>query len=187
MKPPTAPPLYPELPAEDGQNYRLQKISEIEQKLSKERNDRKAIYKKYYRAVNVADGVDTTLISVSVILAGLGIIIPLELPLEIVAVVCGLTGVCVRFIKRKLNSKARKHDDIKVLAESKMDSVRDLISKALQDGQISEIEYKIVLDEMEKYGKMKEEIRKKGTEIDKNKLIQQGREEAMSMIKKKLS
>ena len=30
MKQPTAPPIYPELPTEDGQNYRLQKISEIE-------------------------------------------------------------------------------------------------------------------------------------------------------------
>ena len=28
MKQPTAP-IYPELPSEDGQNYRLQKISEI--------------------------------------------------------------------------------------------------------------------------------------------------------------
>ena len=29
MKQPTAP-IYPDLPSEDGQNYRLQKISEIE-------------------------------------------------------------------------------------------------------------------------------------------------------------
>ena len=37
MKQPTAPSLYPELPVEDGQNYRLHKISEIEQTLIKER------------------------------------------------------------------------------------------------------------------------------------------------------
>ena len=36
MKQPTAP-LYPELPTEDGQNYRLQKISEIEKQLITER------------------------------------------------------------------------------------------------------------------------------------------------------
>ena len=36
MKQPTAP-IYPELPTEDGQNYRLQKISEIEKQLIKER------------------------------------------------------------------------------------------------------------------------------------------------------
>ena len=36
MKQPTAP-LYPELPTEDGQNNRLQKISEIENQLKTER------------------------------------------------------------------------------------------------------------------------------------------------------
>ena len=46
MKQPTAP-LYPELPTEDGQNYRLQKTSEIENQLKAERNARKALYKKY--------------------------------------------------------------------------------------------------------------------------------------------
>ena len=35
MKPPTAPPIYPELPTEDGQNYRLKKISEIEKTINK--------------------------------------------------------------------------------------------------------------------------------------------------------
>ena len=41
MKQPTAPPIYPELPIEDGQNYRLQKISEIERKLIIERDARR--------------------------------------------------------------------------------------------------------------------------------------------------
>ena len=40
MKQPTAP-LYPELPTEDGQNYRLQKISEIEKQLITERDTKK--------------------------------------------------------------------------------------------------------------------------------------------------
>ena len=45
MKQPTAP-IYPELPTEDWQNYRLQKISEIEKQLTKEKDLRKALYKK---------------------------------------------------------------------------------------------------------------------------------------------
>ena len=44
MKQPTAPSLYPELPVEDGQNYRLQKISEIEQTLIKERDNRQFVW-----------------------------------------------------------------------------------------------------------------------------------------------
>ncbi|CAG2245235.1 unnamed protein product [Mytilus edulis] len=65
MKQPTAPDLYPELPIEDGQNYRLQKITEIEKTLINERDKRKSLYKKYKRGVNVTDGVDTSLISTS--------------------------------------------------------------------------------------------------------------------------
>ena len=42
MKPPSAP-LYPELPMEDGQNYRLQKISEIEKTLITERFQKRII------------------------------------------------------------------------------------------------------------------------------------------------
>ena len=72
MKQPTAPPIYPELQTEDGQNYRLQKISEIEIKLLKERDARKALYKKYKRGMNATDGVDTALISTSVVMAGVG-------------------------------------------------------------------------------------------------------------------
>ena len=159
MKQPTAPNLYPELPIEDGQNYRLQKISEIERTLINERDMRKSLYKKYKRGINITDGVDTGLISASVILAGVGITVPLMLPLEIIAIVCGCMGVCVKLVRRKLMSKTQKHYEIKTLGESKLNSIKDLISKALQDGQISESEFKMVLNEMEKYSELKQEIK----------------------------
>ena len=190
MKQPTAPNLYPELPIEDGQNYRLQKISEIERTLINERDMRKSLYKKYKRSINITDGVDTGLISASVILAGVGITVPIMLPLEIAAVVCGCMGVCVKLVRRKLMSKTQKHYEIKTLGESKLNSIKDLISKALQDGQISESEFKMVLNEMEKYSELKQEIRTtKNIEItdeEKKKLIEQGRMEAMNTIQKSL-
>ena len=161
MKQPTAPNLYPELPIEDGQNYRLQKISEIERTLINERDMRKSLYKKYKRCINITDGVDTGLISASVILAGVGITVPIMLPLEIAAVVCGCMGVCVKLVRRKLMSKTQKHYEIKTLGESKLNSIKDLISKALQDGQISESEFKMVLCELEKYNDLKDKARTK--------------------------
>ena len=103
MKQPTAP-LYPELSTEDGQNYRLQKISEIEKQLITERDARKALYKKYKRGINITDGVDTVFISASVIMAGVGLFVPVMLPLEIVAIVCGCMGVCV-VIEAQINVK----------------------------------------------------------------------------------
>ena len=79
-------PMYPELPTEDGQNYRLQKISEIEQNLIKEGRARKPLYKKYKQAINITDSIDTVLVSACVFMSGLGITIPIVLlPLEVAA------------------------------------------------------------------------------------------------------
>ena len=190
MKQPTAPNLYPELPIEDGQNYRLQKISEIERTLINERDMRKSLYKKYKRGINITDGVDTGLISASVILASVGITVPIMLPLEIAAVVCGGLGMCVKLIRRKLMRKTQKHCNVQTIAESKLNSIKDIVSKALQDGEISEGEFKMVLNEMEKYSELKQEIKTtKNTEItdeEKKKLIEQGRMEAMNTIQKSL-
>ena len=187
---PSAPNLYPELPSEDGQNYRLQKISEIEQTLIKERDTRKALYKKYIRGINITDGVDTGLISASVILAGVGLATPIILPLEIAAVTLGGLGACVKFIRRRLHTKIQKHCEIKTIADSKLNSIKDLISKALTDGNISENEFKLILDELDKYNKLKDGIRSKQTDglsdIERKKLIEEGKAQALSELKKKI-
>ena len=174
MKQPTAP-LYPELPTEDGQNYRLQKISEIEKQLITERDASKALYKKYKRGINITDGVDSALISASVIMAGVGLAVPVMLPLEIVAIVYGCMGVCVKFLRRKLMSKTQKRYEIKTLGESKLNSIKSLISAALNDGQISDQEFKTVLDEQNEYNELKDKTHTKQvglSEQEKKKLIE---------------
>ncbi|CAG2204878.1 unnamed protein product [Mytilus edulis] len=160
MKQPTAPDLYPELPIEDGQNYRLQKISEIENSLKNERDKRNSLYKKYKRGVNFTDGIDTTLISASVISAGIGVAIPILLPLQITAVACGSIGGVIKLIRRKLTLKAKKHYEIKTLAECKLNSIKDLISRSLTDNKISEEEFKLILEEQEKFNEMKKNSQK---------------------------
>ena len=191
MKQPSAPNLYPELPVEDGQNYRLQKISEIEKTLITERDFRKGLYKKYKRWINITDGVDTTLISSSIIIAGIGIAAPILLPLEIVAAACGALGVCVKFIRRRLTTKSQKHYEIKTMAKSKLNSIKNLISKALSDGQISESEFKLILDELEKYNNLKDDIYTKDktqiiNDTERKKLIEEDKAQAMSEFKKKI-
>jgi hypothetical protein len=116
---PSAPPLYPTLSTDDGQNYRLQKISELEQLLIHERDVRASLFKKYKRGINIVDAIDTTLIAASLGMGTTGLIlIPLMLPLEITAGVFGLIGIAGRFISRRLQSKAKKHDEITIIAES---------------------------------------------------------------------
>ena len=52
-------------------------------------------------------------------------------------------------------NKKKKHDKILMLAESKFNSIETLISHALNDLDISHEEFKMVLNEKDKYKKMK--------------------------------
>jgi hypothetical protein len=190
--------LYPGL--DEGNHYRLQKISEIQQQLEKEIDVRRALYKKYRRGINAVDGVDTALVAASLGMGAAGVALlttivaaPIVLGLEIAAVACGLAGMAGKFVGRRLLVKAQKHDEVRVLAEAKLNTISSHISQALRDDQISDEEYQLILDEMDKYGHLKAEIRAQAhkahaaviDETTKTKLIQQGREEAKaSMIKK---
>ena len=87
-----------------------------------------------------------------------------------------------------LMRKAEKHEKIKVIAETKLDTINGLISKALTDDKISDEEYTLILSEVIKYRTMKEEVRSKTrNSIDKERrmsLINQGREEARHSFRK---
>ena len=69
-------------------------------------------------------------------MAGIGLAVPVMLPLEIAAIVCGCMGACVKLVRRKLMSKAQTHYEIKTIGESKLNPVKNLISKTLADGHI---------------------------------------------------
>ena len=61
-------------------------------------------------------------------------------------------------IKKLLNmtrKKKKKHDKILMLDESKFNSIETLISQALNDLDISHEEFKMILNEKDKYEKMK--------------------------------
>ena len=97
-------------------------------------------------------------------------------------------------VSRRCSAKAAKHKAVFVLASAKLYTVHSHISKALEDCNISDDEYKLVIEEIEKYRTM-EAIRRKhlsvaGSMIDeetKNALIQRRRDEARATFIKKLA
>ena len=65
-------------------------------------------------------------------------------------------------IKKLLNitrNKKKKHDEILMLAKSKLNSIETLISQALIDMEISHEEFITILKEKDKYEKMKDNLR----------------------------
>jgi hypothetical protein len=204
---PTAPPvtsIYPDLPTEadgsDGHSYRIREISRLKKRLEDERDQRYALYKKYRRGVNILDGVDAALITTCMGLGigGVGLLTtiiaaPVVLGLEIAALACGTLGMVGKFVSRRLAVKATKHDRIKVLAEAKLNTIVDLVSTALLDGNISDQEFRLIMNEVDKFQRLTEDIRagaQKASanvtmdEKTKNDLIQQGRDEIRASLKK---
>jgi len=139
----------------DGFTHRLQRVREIEQRLKNEQEKRASLYKKYRRAINIVDRVDSTLLVLSM---GLGIggvsllstvvAAPVVVGLEIAALSCGIFSGSGKLIARRSVLKAKKHDEIKILAASKLNTIADYVSTAFIDNEITAQEFKLVLDEL---------------------------------------
>ena len=82
---------------------------------------------------------------------------------------------------RKPLIKQKKHLKIKMLASAKLDTIKTHVSKALVDNHISNDEFNLIMEELNKYKAMKEEIRnnskKKLKEEEEESLIEKGRQE----------
>ena len=124
---------------------------------------------------------------------------PIVVALEGAALGCALFSAAGKFVSRRLAVKAKKHDEIRVLADSKLNTITDHVSKAIMDGNVSDDEFKLIMDEVEKYKQMRDQIRA-GTrktyatfgpqELDeetKKALVQKGRDEARAALIEKLS
>ena len=182
-------------PLDGGQSYRLQTINEIQRVLEDEREKRHNLSKKYHKAVKVVGNIDSALVTISMGLsvAGVGILstviaVPAVIVMETTALGAGFLGIIGSQFNKILMRKAEKHEKIKVIAETKLDTINGLISKALTDNKISDEEYTLILSEVIKYRKMKEDVRSKTRKsIDeemRTSLINQGREEARNSFRK---
>ena len=74
------------------------------------------------------------------------------------------TGIVKKLLHITRNKK-KKHDKILMLAKSKLNSVETLISQALNDMDISHKEFITILNEKDKYERMKNNLR---SESEKN-------------------
>ena len=87
------------------------------------------------------------------------IAVPVAIGIQAGAIVCGLLGAGGKFIGRRLQAKARKHGQTRVLAQSKLNTIAVRISTALTDDKISDEEFRMIWAEVDKYNQTKAEIR----------------------------
>ena len=201
---------YPELPTirehptapkvnsgsdDRGHSYRLKIIREIQEFLEGEIKNREAFSKKYFRIAKVVNMIDNALITITIGAEGTGAVLlstgvgaPFALALGISGVITGAVSLIGNIFSKKATTKAEKHLKIKTLAIAKLDTIASHISKALTDDFISNEEFNLIMEEMNKYKALKEDIRnntkKKLKTEEEESLIEKGRQEARESFRK---
>ena len=202
--------VYPELPtireqptapvvnggADDrGHSYRLNIIRGVQNFLEEEIKKREAFSKKYFRIADIVNIVDNALIITTIGAEGTGAILlatgvgaPFALALGISGAITGGISLIGNIFSKKATTKAEKHLKIRTLAAAKLDTITTHVSKALIDDFISNEEFNLIMEEMNKYKALKEEVRsntkkKLKTEEEEN-LIEKGRQEARESFRR---
>ena len=177
------------------QVYRLKVISDVQKFFEEEINKRDAFSKKYFRIAKIVNITDNALIVITIGAEGTGAVLlstgvgaPFALALGISGVVTVAISLIGNIFSKKATIKAEKHLKIKTLAMAKLDTIASHISKAMMDDYISDEEFKLIMDEMNKYKALKEEIRsntkKKLKTEEEESLIERGRQEARESFRK---
>ena len=139
--------------------------------------------------------IDNALITITIgaegtgaVLLSIGVGAPFALALGISGVVTGAVSLIGNIFSKKATTKAEKHLKIKTLAIAKLDTIASHISKALTDDFISNEEFNLIMEEMNKYKALKEDIRnntkKKLKMEEEESLIEKGRQEARESFRK---
>ena len=149
----------------DQTKYRLYEIKKIENYFINEINERESCSKKLSKYVTIFDYIDKILIVLSATTGGISIIsfattigAPVGIASASFTLIFSITTGIIKKLLSTTIKKKKKHDQILMLAKSKYNSIEALISQALNDIDISHKEFITILNEKDKYEKIKEDI-----------------------------
>ena len=152
--------LYPmnEISQINAEDFRLNKISDLQTELTNEADHYRQVAKKYKRTHTIAHisavglgSLSAGVSSATLATALTGFRIVASPALAGVVTILGLFSVGFTTVSKRLESKVTKHKKIYTLAlAAKQNSVSELVSKALTDKTISYSEFAIILRKVEK-------------------------------------
>ena len=145
---------------------RLSEIIVIDDYFHQEINQRKSCSKKLSKYVTAFDYIDKILIVLSATSSGVSIIsftsiigAPVGIASASFTLIFSLTTGIIKKLLSITRNKKKKHDKILMLAKSKLNSIKTLVSQALIDMEISHEEFNAIIREKQKYDRMKENRR----------------------------
>ena len=150
----------------NNQQFRLNKISEIEDYFITEIKQRELMSKKLSKYISFSDYSDKSLIFLSETSGGVSIAFfatVIGAPIRITSASLSLAfSLCTGLVKKLLKAtrnKKKKHNKIVMLARSKLNSIESKISEALISSQISHKDSIAIINEETNYRELKESIR----------------------------
>ena len=129
-------------------------------------NQRKSCSKQLDKYFTASDYIDKILVVFSATSSGVSIIsfpsivgAPAGIASASFTLIFSLTIGIVKKLLTITRNKKKKHDKILMLAKTKLNSIETLISQALTDMEIRHEEFFTILNEKDKYEKLKENLR----------------------------
>ena len=118
--------------------------------------------------VCVSIGTASTAASLALLTTGVGI--PIALGVQGVGIGAGVLGIIGKVLEKKLTPKATKHNEIRILAEAKLNSISGKVAKAFEDGAISDQEYRDITAEQTEFIPVKKDVKSKSRKAVKTEI-----------------
>ena len=145
--------------------FRLSEVIGIENYFYQEINERKLYIRKLNKYITIFEYIEKFLIILSATSGGVSIIsfisiigVPVGIASASFTLIFSIAKGIIKILLKITRNKKKKHDNILMLAKSKLTSIEILISKALNDMDISHEGFTIILNEKDKYDRMKYKI-----------------------------
>ena len=182
------PNMYPDLntvPLSDQQQFRLNKINEMKDYFIAEIKERELMSKRLSKYNVSFDYFDKSLVVLSVTtgsIANISLATVIEGPAGMVSASFSFaflvsTGIIKKLLKTTGN-KQKKHNNIVMLARSKLNSIENKISQALINNEVSYEDVMVIINKEKKYRELKDSIGKMSSQrnnVENINLIEEGK------------
>ena len=155
--------------------FRLSEIIGIENYFHQEINKKKSYSKKLSKYITAFDYLEKIINVLSATTGGVSIIsftsifgAPVGIASASFTLIITLTTGILKKLLNITRNKKKNHDKILMLAKTKLNSIETLISQALIDMVISHEEFITILNEKDKYEKMKDNLRSENEKYASN-------------------
>ena len=167
-----------------GHEYRLRSCQKILENIEVDAKHYSSTLKKYTRSRNIFSHLCGVTTGASVVLSASGVGtgvtvvgIPIAIALGTLGGFCAMLGLGFGLASKNMSKKVGKHVDNVARAKATIGAINAAVSKAMRDGVISDVEYKIVTNIDNVYNKRMASNRRSVNSQDLKKMREQVEEE----------